>query len=163
MPAAEIFAVAGARIYIGTALAPEIDDMTETDFAGQSADWVEIDGWATMGTVGDTATQIAQTLINRGRTMKAKGTRDAGTMENTFAIIPSDPGQIALRAAEKTRNNFAFRIVFDDKATTAGTGTTQYFVALVMSVQEAGGEANTARILNGTLDINSNIVQVAAT
>lgn len=160
MPA-EIFAVAGARISIGGAMAPEIDDLDATDFAGET--WTEIDGWATMGTVGDSATQITQTLINRGRTMKAKGTRDAGTMENTFAILPADPGQIALKAAEKTRNNYAFRVVFDDPATGGGTGTTLYFVALVMSAQEAGGEANTARILNATLDVNSNIVNVAAT
>lgn len=159
--AAELYAVAGAKISIGGTLAPEIIDMVEEDFDAQQ--WVEIDGWETMGAIGDTAAQITKNLINRGRTLKAKGTRDAGTMENTFSIMPGDPGQIALKAAEKTRNNFAFRIVFDDKTTPSGTGSTQYFVALVMSAQEAGGDADTVRALNGTLDINSNIVTVAAT
>jgi hypothetical protein len=218
-------------------------DFTAADFASQT--WTEIDGWETMGAIGDAAQEIATDLINRGRTVLQKGTRRAVAMENNFAIIPSDAGQIALIAAEKTRFNNAFRIVSDDaplatpKAATisiaapgvvtvathgysigqrvrfattgalptglvpgtdyyvvssgfttgafsvsgtpggtaiattgtqSGThtvasvpvGTQRLFIALVMSASEQGGNANTVKMLNASLGINSNIVPVAA-
>ena len=45
--------------------------------------------------------------------MKQKGARNAGSMQNVFAINSSDPGQIALIAAEQTRNNYPFKILWD--------------------------------------------------
>jgi archaellum component FlaG (FlaF/FlaG flagellin family) len=236
----DLFPVAGAHIDIGGVLATKLADFAATDFASQT--WTEIDGWETMGASGDTAAQIKTSLINRKRDIKQKGTKDSGSMQNNFAIIPTDPGQIALIAAEKTSYNYAFRVRFDDApavvsspvtmtiatpgviswashpfsngdavsfattgalptgltpgttyyvvgaasgtfsvAATAGgsaiatsgtqsgahtgssvtSGTVKYFIALVMTANEQGGSANTARMLQSSLDINSNIVTVA--
>lgn len=243
MAGADLFAVAGSKIFIGGVLNTKIGDFSEADFAGQV--WTEIDGWQTMGAIGDTAEEIVTALINRGRNVKQKGVRDSGSMENTFTVIPSDAGQALLIAAEKGRSNRAFKIQHSDAVdprsstvtisqaspgvvtwnthglpagtpvvlTTTGTlptglspnttyyvaaspapatntfslaatpggaainttgagtgthtavtvpvGTVNYFVALVMSAQKAGGEANTIQSLNATLSINSNIVEVA--
>lgn len=243
MAGTDLYPVAGAKIYIGAALATKASDFVAADFASQS--WTEIDGWETMGAIGDAAQVITTSLINRGRDVKQKGTRNAGSMQNVFAILASDPGQIALIAAEKTRSNFAFKIEFDDKpvaaskavtitiaapgvvtwtthglvvgdqvkftttgalptgltagttyyvkttpdadtltvsatpsgsaitttgsqsgthtGTTVPTGSQRLFVGLVASAQEAGGGANTVQKLNGTIEINSNIVPVDAT
>ena len=243
MAGADLFAVAGSKIFIGGVLNTKNGDFTEADFASQT--WIEIDGWKTMGAFGDTAEEINVPLINRGRNSKMKGTRDAGNMENVFAVIGGDLGQAALIGAEKSRSNRAFKIQHSNAvdarsatvtmtiaspgvitwnshgltagvpivfastgalpsgitsgvtyyviaagltansfqiaatpggaaivttgtqsgvhtASTAPAGTLNYFVALIMSVQKAGGEANTDQTLISSLSINSNIVEVAA-
>lgn len=161
---ADLYPVAGSKIYIGGVTETQIDDFIESDFSGET--WTEIDGWSQMGSVGDTAALITTALINRGRDLKQKGTANAGSMQNVFAIVAGDDGQEAMIAASKTRQNYAFKIEFDDAATSPASPTPQpskvYFVGLVMSAQEAGGEANTIRTLNSTIEINSNVVNVAA-
>lgn len=165
MAGTDLYPVAGSKIYIGNAaMATQADDFIESDFSGVS--WTEIDGWETMGAVGDAAQTITTSLINRGRDVKQKGTRNAGSMQNQFAILSGDTGQLALIAAEKTRNNYPFKIEFDDAADGPSSPTPQpskrYFVGLVTTAQEAGGNANTVRMLSATIEINSNIVDVAA-
>ena len=242
MAGADLWAVAGSKIYIGPTMPTQLADFVAADF--DSVVWTEIDGWQTMGAIGDTAEAITTSLINRGRDVKQKGTWNAGSMENTFALVPNDAGQLALIAASKTRLNYPFKIVHSDlpavrtatatisQATpgvvtwnthglaenaavvftttgslptglTAGTtyyvktvltantftvsatkggaaidtssagsgthtvttvpsGTENYFVGLVMTAQRAGGEANTVQTISGTVEINSNIVEVAA-
>lgn len=240
---ADLFAVAGKKIYIGGVLSTKKTDFVEADFASQT--WTEIDGWETHGAIGDTAALITTALINRTRDIKQKGTANAGQMQNNFAIIRDDAGQIALRAAGAASNkyNYAFKIEGNDtpavttatitatiaapgvvtdtahgfsdgdtvKFTTTGalptgitSGTTYYvinsatntyqlaatkggsaitttgtqsgvhtrttvpsptylyFIGLVMSAVEQGGNANTAQMLNSTTEINSNVVTVLA-
>jgi hypothetical protein len=159
----DIADIANARIYIGGTHSTKNADFVAGDFSGDS--FVEIDGWDTEGSYGDMATKVVATLINRGRDTKLKGTVDGGSMANTFALVQGDAGQAALRAAGagSNKNNYAFKIVYDDQLTGGGTGTTQYFIALVMGFQDSGGGANTVRTIKATLEINSNVVTVAAT
>ena len=157
---ADLFPVAGARFYIGDATATQTDDFEASDFSAVT--WQEVDGWETAGAKGDTAEVITTQLINRGRDVKQKGTRNAGSMQNMFASIPGDAGQAAMLAAEQSTNNFAFRVVYDDIPSGGSTGTTHYFVGLVMSWSDQGGGANTTRMREATVEINSNIVEVAA-
>lgn len=103
----QLFAVADSKIFIGSVVAPK-GEVTEADFASQV--WTEIDGWTAVGTLGDTQEVITQAFINQKRVRKAKGTLDAGTMENTFAPIPSDPGQIEFKNAVKSCRPYAFKI-----------------------------------------------------
>lgn len=156
-----LFPVAGMKIYIGGVLADKSTDFIASDFSGQS--WIEIDGWKTMGSLDDTAAEITTSLINRGRDQKQKGTAQAPSMQNQFASIPADPGQIALKLAAKpsNKNNYAFKIEGNDSL--GGSNSQRLFIALAMGAGEVGGDANTIQMLNGTLAINSNIVPVAAT
>lgn len=229
-----LYPVAGSKIFIGGVLADKNSDFIPGDFTSQS--WTEIDGWTQMGPVGDASQLITTSVINRNRDIKQKGTRNAGSMQNIFAKMDLDAGQIALIAAEKSRSNFAFRLdlgdadtavsapvtisiaapgvvtwnshglaegtpiklsttgalptgltagtiyyvkyvnanTFNLAATPGGTAITttgsqsgthtaikiaqRFFIALVTSAQEAGGDANTIRNLDSTLEINSNIV-----
>lgn len=153
-----LYPVAGCHIYIGGVLADKSTDFVASDFNGQS--WVEIDGWSQMGAHGDSAQVITTPLINRGRDIKQKGTNNAGSMQNVFAEIKTDAGQAALLAASLTKNSYAIRVDYNDPVTT--TPTKHYFIALVMSAEAAGGAANTIRNLTSTFEINSNIVEVAA-
>lgn len=165
MAGTDLYPVAGSKIFIGGVKATQIADFSASDFS--SVVWVEIDGWSQMGAIGDSAQVINTELINRGRTVKQKGTRNAGSMENVFAEIAGDAGQAALIAAEKTSSNYAFKIEGDDAATSPASPTPQpskvYFVGLVTSAQKAGGTANTVKNLNVTIEINSNVVDVAPT
>lgn len=243
MAGADLYAVAGTKIYIGPATQTKIADFIESELSGLT--YVEIDGFQNMGAYGDSAEIIETNLINRGRKIKQKGTTDAGSMENSFAIIPADPGQIALKAAMKTKSNFAFKVEYDDapsarstaatvtiaspgvvtwnnhglladaavvfsttgalptglvagttyyvkstgltansfqlSATKGGTSivtsgtqsgvhtittvpnkSVDYFLALVATAPKSGGEANAINMLNVTLAINSNLVEVVA-
>lgn len=157
-----LYSVAGCKFYIGTALDTKTTNFTAVDFT--SITWVEVAKWTEAGPMGDTAALITSQIISQGRDEKQKGTRNAGSMQNVFASLPTDPGQIALIAAEKTDDNYAFKVELNDKPAVgaAPKNSLRYFVGLVMSAQETAGGANTVRNLNSTVEINSNIVSVAA-
>jgi hypothetical protein len=157
---ANLYPVAGCRIYIGSPIEIGNVDLIADDFEGET--WTEIDGFSTMGAFGDSAAEITTSLINRSRDITQKGTFNAGSMECTFAVMPNDPGQIALIAARSSRANYAFRIVLNDEPAGGGTPGERLFAGLVMSATEQGGEANTIRNLSATIKINTNIVTIPA-
>lgn len=157
---ANLFAVAGAKISIGTApMDSPTSDLSASDFSGVS--WTQIKDWTQAGSIGDSAALISTDVIDRGRTVKQKGVKNAGQMQNVFAINTSDAGQQALIAASNGNLNWPFKIEWDD-APQGGTPTINYFVGLVMSAEQAGGSANTVRSLNSTIEVNSNVVTVPA-
>lgn len=157
---ADLYAVAGAKFYIGNAaMAAPSTDVTESTF--DSVTWVEVSDWQNMGAIGDAASEIATDLISRGRTVVQKGTKRSPAMQNQFAVNADDAGQIAIIAANNSNSNYPFKIVFDD-APEGGTPTVKYFIGLVMSAQEQGGGANTARLLACSVAPNTNIVTVEA-
>jgi hypothetical protein len=159
---ATLYPVSGCRIFIGATMAvPDVDSVA-ADFSAVS--WTEIKGWTSMGSSGDASALITTALISRGRDVKQKGTRNAGQMQNEFAVIASDAGQLALLAAEGTNDNFPFKVEMNDEEAGSGhTPSTRLFIGLVTSAQEAGGNANTVRNLQSAIEINTNIVRVAAT
>lgn len=156
---ASIFATAGAKVYIGGVLASQSADFVAGDFSGQS--WVEIGWLENIGAFGDESSEVTFEAIGENRVQKLKGTRNAGNMELVCGIDYEDAGQAALRAAEASPNNYAFRVEFND-APDAGTPSYRYFVARVMTAREQLDGANNVMRLNATLGINSNIVRVAA-
>lgn len=155
-----LFTTAGMKVEIGTApMAFTGTDFTAADFT--SATWTEIGGHTNLGSIGDTAELITSNQIAQARTRKAKGVRNAGSMELVCDLDYADPGQIALIAAEKTIHAYPFKLTLND-APAGGTPSLRYFVALVMSQSEQYDEANSVMKLNATLEIDSNIVRVAA-
>lgn len=100
-------AVAGSKIYIGRRVASK-EEVVLADFSG--ATWTEIKGWTSSGSLGDTQEVITQNLINRSRTLKAKGTKNAGRMDNTFVPMPNDPGQQAFKSAIESCSDYEFKI-----------------------------------------------------
>lgn len=158
--AEELFSVEGAKIFIGGTVAAQKADFAEGDFSTET--WQEIDGWETCGSLADDQQIITTPLINRPRDFNRKGTRNAAGTEMNFAVVPGDAGQAALVAADKERDNYAFKIEWDDMPDGGISPTTLYFIALVHSTGEQGGNANTMRMLRTTLQRNSNLVKVAA-
>lgn len=239
---ADLYPVGGAKIYIGGSMSAPTGDLALTDYT--SVSWTEIKDWTQCGKFGDTSALITTQIIGQNRDVKQKGTKNAGSMQNNFAVNTTDAGQTALIAAAQAKLNYPFKIQWDDapavktatitvtiaapgvvswtahglavgdqvkfsttgalptgitagttyfveevvdadsfkiSATSGGsaitttgtqsgthTGTTvpvgsqDYFVGLVMSAAEAGGAANTVRMLESTVEINSNVLSVAA-
>ena len=242
MAGTDLYPVAGKHFFIGGVMATKNGDFVASDFDGQ--DWTEVDGWETHGAIGDAGALITTALINRGRDVKQKGTANGGSMQNNFAILSADPGQLKLIEAARpaNKNNYAFKIEGNDapepasktvtisiaspgvvtwtahglsagnavkfattgalptglvagtiyyvktapdadtftvSATPSGTaivttatqsgthtGSTvpaaskRLFVGLATSATEQGGGANTAQMLQSTVEVNSNIVKV---
>lgn len=154
-----IYATAGAKLYIGAALASKSTDFVVADFTPQT--WVEIGEIEALGSLGDTSAEVTFDSISAQRTRRLKGTRNAGNMEVVCGIDYADPGQIAVIAAEKTPNDYAFKLALND-APPLGTPSQRLFVAKVASAAEAFDQANSVMKLNVGLWVNSNVVKVAA-
>lgn len=156
----DIFATSGAKLWIGQALASQVDDFEVGDFDAQS--WVEVNFCETIGAFGDEASIVTFDSIGSGRTYKLKGNRNAGDMQVVCALNYGDYGQETLRVAEQTPNNYAFRVQFNDMPSGGSSPSYRYFVGLVTSAREQLDGANNVMKLNATIAINSNIVRTNA-
>lgn len=102
-------AVAGSKIFIGTRVAPK-GEVVLADFTPQEAHWLEIGGWTQSGSLGDTQELISQTFIDQARTRQIKGPKTGGSMENTFAPIADDLGQLRFKEAIDSCSPYAFKV-----------------------------------------------------
>lgn len=158
---AKMFAIAGEKIFIGSAsIADQDDDFVEADFSGVT--WIEITGWTQRGEFGDSRTSVTSEQIGRPRVKKASGTFDAGTMENTFDRNNDDPGQQKLKEAMNSGDNYPIRVV-DPLRSGQSTPAEAIFIGLPQSSRRNSGGPNDPDRLAAAININSNIVEVAAT
>jgi hypothetical protein len=123
---------------------------------------VEIGEVETLGEFGDESAAVTFLSVGDARTRKLKGARDAGTLALTVGRDPLDAGQIALSAAEKTKFEYAFKIVAADAPDEDYTDTTYYFGALVMSARENYGGADNVVRVTYSLGINTEIFSALA-
>ena len=154
-----ITTAAGSKIYIGQVRAPDTDTLAE--YAALTG-WVEIGEVETLGEFGDESSAVNFLAVNDARTRKLKGARDAGTLALTVGRDPLDPGQIALRAAEKTKFEYAFKVVAADAPDEDHTDTVYFFGALVMSGRNNYGGADNVVRNTFNLGINTEIFEAPA-
>lgn len=152
----QTFPVAGRKLFMGGLITPPLDGLlTAADFpAITSEDWLRIGKWQsigkwqTMGQIGGDQATITTTYINEEYDDVQMGTKNPGVMQNTFGVVPEDPGQIALYAAAGDRRLRAFLIEFPDAPVGATAhGTIRLFAAYVKEPVEQGGEANTSGLM----------------
>lgn len=118
----DVYLIEGSSIWIGGPITvPQGRDMMDVDFS--DAFWIEIDGWQTSGTLGDTAQTTTTVMMGTGRDRKSKGSRNGGTMENTFAPNHADLGQQMLYEAASSCHSYAFRVSFASGCNRAGEVT----------------------------------------
>jgi len=148
----------GAKISIGPA------NSVANDAAAYAAlTYTLITGAEDIGEFGDESEVVPFTPLAADRTMKLKGSRDAGDMALVVGLDAFDAGQTALIAAELTNFQYAFKVELDDAPEAGGTNTIKYFRALVNSVRDNVGASNNVNRTNYTLPITSKIVTVPAT
>ncbi len=157
-----LYNTAGCKLFIGGAMEDPGVDLVEADFTTQT--WNEIKNLESIGTLGDTSTVSTFNALDRERTIKMKGTRDAGQMTVVCGVDTTDAGQNAIIAAEKTNHNYAFKLVLNDAPSTGASPkpSERKFIALVSSQAETYDGANDVRKMNVNLEVNSNVVRKAA-
>jgi hypothetical protein len=109
---ATLYPVSGCQFYIGPAIELPDGDAVIADFA--SVSWTRVREWMEAGALGDAAALITTPIIDRGRDIKQKGTRNAPSRQDNFGLVPTDEGQIALLAAEATNHNYPFKCILND-------------------------------------------------
>lgn len=161
---AEIQVAAGATLAIapaGSTIDQTSDATAITSFEGLT--YTEVELVESIGAFGDTAAQITFTALKDGRVRKAKGSRDAGTLEVTVARDPADPGQDALKAAERTPFSYPIRVRLNDAPPGAGSEPSVfYFLAKVSSAPVNVGTVDEVIRITYTLDIDSAVYEIEA-
>lgn len=153
-----IYAIAGSKVEIGTALAMKAADFVAADFTTPLTSASVIGEPETIGAVSDGWEGEDFSNVTDGRTRTIKTLRKGSAFELVCGIDPTDAGQLAARAAYGTRDNYAFRITLADKPAT-GSGpknSTRLFIGTVMNVEDdPSGKIGKVKL---TVQINSNIV-----
>lgn len=114
----------GAKAFI--CVTPQPTDLLSAAFAALV--YVEIKGVGDFSEIGVSSNMLTYDTWGDDVVRKEKGMSDAGSPTLEVLRIPTDPGQIAIRNAAKTKSNYAFKIVRNDGVT---TGTTVYNRGLV--------------------------------
>ena len=91
------------------------------------------------GSGGKTFEDVSYTVLADRATKHLKGTSDQA--EQTLEVIDdrSDAGQIILKAALESDNQYAFKVLYNN-------GEIDYFQALVTGYEGEGGDANALRM-----------------
>lgn len=160
------FPVAGRKIYLGGLFVPPTSGrlLTVEDFPAITANtWISIGKWQSSGNLGGDQATITTPYLNEDYDEVQMGTKNPGTMQNTFGVLDDDPGQIALYAAAGDKRLRSFLVEFPDAPVGAAAhGSIRLFAAYVKQPNEQGGEANTAGMMTSELVKFRNIVKVAA-
>ena len=129
---------AASKIYISSVAVSNSVDLSQADY--NALTWVEIQGIGNLGETGKTTNILTYPTWDNTVTQKAKGLTDAGSPTLEVARIPTDPGQILLRAAAAVgnNNNYGFKTVRSDGAIGA-TGTVIFNRGLVAGPTRPNG------------------------
>jgi hypothetical protein len=135
----------GAKLYIGvdsvTNLAkPQSTDLDALGF--EALTWLEVKNVGNFGETGSNTNIVNFDTLDTKVTRKSKGITDAGNPELQVARIPTDPGQVQMRAAAATRLNYAFKFEQDDAVSagsSSGNGTTFYNRGIVTGPRHPNG------------------------
>lgn len=148
-----IHAAAGSAIHIG----PQ-NSVADDTTAYAALTYVKITGAGGLGDFGPSAALITWEGLDDEYTTKAKGIRNAGSVQLQVAWNPLDLGQKALLAAEGTKFAYAFKTTAADAADGNDPDSTWYFKALVMGAVIARTGPNNVMTLTTTLEITGGIV-----
>jgi len=104
-----IYTMANTKIFISENPVQAKLEVTPEDFQG--INWIEIKGLFNVGELGAEQSVNEFELISSDWMLKSKGTRNGGTMTNTFIPLHLDPGQVKFREAiEDNCRPYAFRV-----------------------------------------------------
>jgi len=142
-------------------VASNIDTVGEFD----ALTWTEIALVENAGEFGDESAAVTGAALGDGRIRKAKGARDAGTQSLIVFHDPTDPGQLAMIAAEGTNLNYGVKVEVPDApsatAPSSWTNTIYYYRGLVMSQRLNVGTNDNIMRRTYNVGVNSAIVKKA--
>lgn len=119
----------------------------------------DIDGITNISEFGDAGQLITSDHVNSGRTKKAIGTRNSGSMTLTCDRQPNDVGQLAAIAAADTDDRYNVRVT-----TPIGRGKFEvdYLTCYVLSRRKGYGGANDKQTLTLAFELDEAPVFVPA-
>ncbi len=136
-----LYPTAGSRIYIA--------DSPAAPGSVSGGAWVEIGEAEAIGSVGGQWSLQDVTHVESELAESMKGIQTPGVVQLVFGLDPADPGQVLLRDAFRSIDDFAFRIVLP-----GGTISRQWR-ALVVSLSEVFDSANAVIKLQADLQMTS--------
>lgn len=153
--AGDIVTASGTRISIG----PQVTSTTDTLGEFTALTYVEIGLVENGGEFGDESAAVTGAALGDGRMRKAKGARDAGTQTIVVFHDETDPGQLAMAAAEATNKNYAFKIELPDAQGAGWSNSIYYYRGLVMGRRENIGTNDNILRKTYNVGINSAVVE----
>lgn len=150
----------GARYFIGGTTAIDYSSDAIAIAAFEALTWVEIKEVEDGGEFGDESADVTFQSLGDGRVRHLKGARDAGTIALVVGDDPLDPGQIAIRAAEKTKFNYNIKVEYEDAPSELYTNSVDYFRGLVMSARKNVGTGDNVLRRNFSIGISTPILTV---
>lgn len=146
---------AGTKLYISAAL-PATEDA-----AGYAAlSWTEVAEVVDIPEFGKTFNLVTHNPLGDRKTVKRKGSYNSGSLAVQLGRVTSDAGQAIALAALESDTGYSFKVDLNDGVT---TNTLLNFPGLVMSYTANVGTVDTITGSNMTLEIDGDVVEVAAT
>lgn len=132
------FANANAASRIFICATPQNTDLVQADF--EALTWVEIKSIGMLGQTGKETNVLTYDTWDTTVVQKAKGMTDAGSPDLEVARLPTDPGQVLLRAAAVVgvNDSYAFKILRAD-GSAGNVGTVRYNRGLVLGPKVPNG------------------------
>lgn len=142
---------AGSALAISAAL-----PATQTEAGYSALTHIEIGGIEKLGTLGATVNKIEFQPL-KGAKQKHKGSTDYGSLSPSLAHDDTDAGQTLLRTAGEPGNNarYSFKVTYSD-------GAVRYFLGRVFGYPENVDGADSLIMANPVIEIDSEIIKVAA-
>lgn len=145
----------GSITAAGSALAVSAGVPATQDAAGYAAlTYTEVGGVEKIGAIGAVYAKVEFQPL-KGPKQKHKGSRDNGSLQPSMAHDDEDAGQTIVRTAADANTLLANRVTYPD-------GAIRYFQGRVFGYPENTDGADTIIMANPTLEIDTDIVKVAA-
>lgn len=123
----EVGTFAGGELSIGTTASA----VSQPDFEADT--YTLINELSNMGEFGGASNILTFPIVSRLYNKKGKGSRNGGDPVVVVGRISTDPGQVAVRAAEQTNFTYNFKLEVPDAEGPGFTNTVIYFRAIVAS------------------------------
>ncbi len=124
--------------------------------------WTEVGETSTLGEFGDQKDIVMFRALADARQRKLAGIADAGEVPVVVGRDPFNIGQQTLRAAARTKFEYAFKIQAADNLDANDTPSVFYFGAIVGSAREAPGDGSEAWTTTFNLAVNTDVVEVSS-
>ena len=125
----------GRKVFICTT--PQPTNLDQSQYAGLT--WVEVSNVGSIGEAGTNTNIVSYDELATEVTQKQKGISNAGDPTIECARNPTDPGQVALRAAGKSKSLYALKFEDNDAPDGNSTNTIYYNRGLVTGPTRPNG------------------------
>ncbi|GAA2867473.1 hypothetical protein GGQ99_001288 [Aminobacter niigataensis] len=123
------------KVYI--CATPQPIDLNQAAY--EALTWIEVSNVGAVGEAGTNTNIVSYDELSTDVTQKGKGIANAGDPTIECARNPTDPGQLALRAAAKTNFNYAVKFEDKDAPTANHTNSVYYNRGLVTGPTRPNG------------------------